>query len=272
MRDRLVESLGALVALLVFSTVAHPQAAQRGGGQRGGAVQAAASATAALPFNPHDFSGIWLGRNRVLALSEESPPKTPWGEAKFKSYLPSYGPRAIPPALGNDPQGNCDPLGIPRLLMFENNPWDFEIIQTQDRMLQMFDRHHVYRQIWTDGRELPKDLEPRWMGYSVGRWEGDTFVVDSTGFDERTWLDHFGNPHSDEMRLQERYRRVNHDTIEFVITLTDPKTYTKPWVSDTKILTWQNMKEFPDELFCVPSEEQAFNRRVRDPAAGVIHK
>ena len=110
------------------------------------------------------------------------------------------------------------------------------------------------------------------MGYSVGRWEGDTFVVDSTGFDERTWLDHFGNPHSDEMRLQERYRRVNHDTIEFVITLTDPKTYTKPWVSDTKILTWQNMKEFPDELFCVPSEEQAFNRRVRDPAAGVIHK
>ncbi|PYS45990.1 MAG: hypothetical protein DMG13_30850, partial [Acidobacteria bacterium] len=111
MRDRLVESLGALVALLVFSTVAHPQAAQRGGGQRGGAVQAAASATAALPFNPHDFSGIWLGRNRVLALSEESPPKTPWGEAKFKSYLPSYGPRAIPPALGNDPQGNCDPLG-----------------------------------------------------------------------------------------------------------------------------------------------------------------
>jgi hypothetical protein len=84
-----------------------------------------------------------------------------------------------------------------------------------------------------------------------------------------TWLDHFGNPHSDEMRLEERYRRVNHDTIELVITLTDPKTYTTPWVSGKKTLTRQNLTEFPDELFCVPSEEQEFNRRIRDPAAAL---
>ena len=247
-----------LMAVLVCSAAGVAQ-----GGQGG-----APSATVAPTFDPRDLSGFWLGRNRALALSDQPPPRTPWGEAKFNSYKPSYGPRAIPPALGNDPVGNCDPLGIPRLLVFENNPWDVEFIQAGDRMLQLFDRPYVHRIIWTDGRQPPEDLEPRWMGYAVGKWEGDTFVVTSTGFDERTWLDHFGNPHSDEMRLEERYRRVKHDTIEFVITLTDPKTYAKPWISDTKVLTRQDIKEFPDELICVPSEEQAFNRRLRDPAGG----
>ncbi|HYR92185.1 MAG TPA: hypothetical protein VE422_49530 [Terriglobia bacterium] len=268
-QHRFAQSISVLATILVFSSAGHPQ---RGGGQRGAGQQETASATANLPFSPRDLSGIWLGRNRVLAMSEESPPRTPWGEAKFNSYKPSYGPRAIPPALGNDPQGNCDPLGIPRLLMFESNPWDFEIIQMPDRMLQVFDRHHVYRQIWMDGRELPKEPDSRWLGYSVGKWDGDTLVVNSVGFDERSWLDHFGNPHSEQMRLEERYRRVNHDTIELVMTVTDPMAYTKPWVSDKKTLTWQNIKEFPDELFCVPSEEQAFNKRVRDPAGGVINK
>src|SRR5438128_3560767 len=158
------ESIVALVAILLFSSMALPQGrGQRGGGQRG-AAQESASATAALPFNPHDLSGIWLGRNRVLALSEQAPPRTEWGEAKFNSYKPSYGPRAIPPALGNDPQGNCDPLGIPRLLIFANNPWDFEIIQLPDRMLQIFDRHVILRKIWMVGRQLLKDTEQWWMG------------------------------------------------------------------------------------------------------------
>src|SRR5437868_2552945 len=117
-----------------------------------------------------DLSGIWSGRNRILAMSEEPPPRTPWGEAKFNSHKPSYGPRAIPPALGNDPQGNCDPLGIPRLLMLENNPGDYEFIQTPGRVLKIFDRHHVHRIIWTDGRDLPKDTDRRMLGWSFGRW------------------------------------------------------------------------------------------------------
>src|SRR6266403_652847 len=93
------ESIVALVAILLFSSTALPQGrGQRGGGQRG-AAQESASATAALPFSPRDLSGIWLGRNRVLAVSEDPPPRTPWGDAKFNSYKPSYGPRAIRPAL-----------------------------------------------------------------------------------------------------------------------------------------------------------------------------
>src|SRR5438128_11954408 len=105
-------SIVALVAILLFSSTALPQGrGQRGGGQRG-AAQESASATAALPFSPRDLSGIWLGRNRVLAVSEDPPPRTPWGDAKFNSYKPSYGPRSIPLAFGNNTKGIRVQLGI----------------------------------------------------------------------------------------------------------------------------------------------------------------
>jgi hypothetical protein len=262
MRCRLGSTI-ALAAALLTNSSALP--AQNGNGQRG-----AAPAKAAAPADPHDLSGIWLARGTGIVMTNV-PPMTPAGQAKFNANKPSYGPRAIAPALGNDPMGNCDPLGLPRLLFFENNPWDFEFVQASDRVMHFFDRFHVYRMIWTDGRELPKDPDPRWMGYSVGKWEGDTFMVDSVGFDDRSWIDHFGQPHSDQMHLEERYRRADHDTLEFTMSITDPKYYTRTWTSEKKVLKWQAKKEFSDELFCVPSEEQAFNRRMRDPAGGVIH-
>jgi len=156
-----------------------------------------------------------------------------------------------------------------RNLLLEVAIYPMEMVQTPRRVLQFFEWAHSWREIWTDGRDLPKDPEPRWMGYSVGKWEGDTFVVDSTGFDERTWLDHFGTPHSDQMRLQERYKRLDRDNLELTMTLTDPMTFTKPWVSEKKIFKLDPKAEI-QELFCVPSEEEAFNKKVRDPAGGVI--
>ena len=124
-----------------------------------------------------------------------------------------------------------------------------------------------------DGRELHTDWEPRWYGYSVGKWEGDPFVVDSVGFDDRTWLDQLGHPHSDEMRLEERYRRVSADTMELTMTLVDPKTYMTPWVSDKKILQTLPQPGWPfqemRESICAPVDEESFNQRVRDPAGGV---
>ena len=213
-----------------------------------------------------DLSGIWsVGGLRTL--SNETPPMTPAGQKKFSSNKPSYGPRAIPPALGNDPAGKCDPLGLVRLIFF---PRPMEIIQVPGRVLQFFEWNHMWRTIWTDGRKLPEDPDPRWFGYSVGKWEGDTLVVQSTGFDDRTWLDQFGNPYSDEMRLEERWRRVG-DTLELTMTLTDPKTYTKPWVSEKKLFKLQPKEEIREEI-CVPSVEAEFNRRTRDPAAGVTNK
>jgi len=163
---------------------------------------------------------------------------------------------------------------LPRILFF---PRPFEFIQTNGRLLQFFQWHRVLREIWTDGRELPKDPKdldylPRWYGYSAGKWEGDTFVVNSFDFDERTWLDQYGYPHSNAMRLQERYRRVDHDTLELKITVDDPKTYTKPWVSETKMFKLEPKYELLEEI-CAPVDEvDEFNKRVRNPAGGVSNK
>ena len=266
MRNHLMSSLIVLAIVLVFSSPASAQGGQRG--QRGAGANPAAPSP---PHDPKDLQGSWVRRGGYLGLSQTPPPFTAEGQKRFDPNKPSYGPRAIAPALGNDPMGNCDPLGIPRLLLLENNPGDFEFVQIPGRVLQLFDRHHVHRVIPMDGRALPvpTDVDPRILGYSVGRWDGDTFVVEANGFDERTWLDHFGYPHSDVMKLEERYRRVDRDNMQLVITLTDPKFYTKPWVSETKNLRLSPLKEFVDELFCIPSQEQEFNRRLRNPAGGL---
>ena len=85
------------------------------------------------------------------------------------------------------------------------------------------------RQIHTDGRDHPKDLLPTWLGDSIGKWDGDTLVVDTVGFNDKTWIDNTGLPHSDALHLVERLRRVSHDVLQLDITVDDPKAYTKPW-------------------------------------------
>ena len=213
------------------------------------------------PLNPHDLSGIW-GRGG-MGLSSEVPPMTPSGQAKYVAAKPGMGPRAVP--LGSDPMMICDPLGYPRWL---NYNYGMEFVHLPGRTLQFFETYHTYRTIWTDGRVLPgADAEARWMGYSVGRWDGDTFVVESAGFDDRSWLDTQGHQHSDVMRVTERYRRASYDTLEVTLTIDDPKTYTRPWV------TKANVKLSPGtemgEYFCVPSDEAAYLKTVRERAGGV---
>ena len=211
-------------------------------------------------FNPRDLSGPW-GDNG-LAFSA-APPMTPAGQAKYDAARPGMGPRAVP--LGNDPMMICDPLGYPRLL---NYNYGMEFIHLPGRTLQVFEFGHTFRTIWTDGRALPVDADPTWLGYAVGRWEGDTFVVESTGFDERTWLTTQGHQHSDRMRLTERYRRSAYDTLEVSLTIDDPATYTKPWVTTGRIRLAAGSEVA--EYFCVPSEEEAYRKLVREPAGGVV--
>ena len=240
-----------------------------------------------MQFNPHDLSGVWSMPTKLnferhslndkrLNIQDKSipgemraqsypPPMTDWGKAKFEATKPSYGPRSVPPGLGNDLVSICDPLGYPRDL-WEANLRPFEIVQVSDRVLQHMQYHDLWRTIWTDGRALPKDPDPAWNGYSVGHWEGDTFVVESTGYDDRTWIDHFGNPHSDQMVLMERYKRLDVDTLQLDMTLTDPKTYTAPWVGDT--IKFERVKVAIFEEICAPSEENHFNDRIRDAAVG----
>ena len=111
--------------------------------------------------------------------------------------------------------------------MFQPFPW--EIVYARDRILIIFEYQALLRQIFIDGRKHPDDLEPTYMGHSIGKFEGDTLVVDTVGFNDKTWLDPMGLPHSDAMHLTERIRRVDHDTLVDEYTIDDPKAYTQPW-------------------------------------------
>ena len=284
-----LRSLAQLMMLAVVPTIA-VQAQITG---QVPSIQAPAEAKPGTSFDPHDLSGKW---NRVSPFESfsnvpggapglqglpgnggkavEEAPFTPEGKKKFDANRPSYGRRQVAPMDGNDPQMTCDPMGVPRVLnaQVKGPHATMEIAMTPDRMLQFFQWHHDWREIWLDGRPLPQldDAEPKWDGYSVGRWEGNAFVVASTGFDERTWLDHNGYPHSDQMRLEERYRRVDANTLELIMTVTDPVIYSKPFVSDTKIfkLDRAGVKDWDPQIYCVPSEEFRFNSLIRDGGAG----
>jgi len=146
-----------------------------------------------------------------------------------------------------------------------------EILQTPRHIVMLFEAGHEWRQIWIDGRKLPSDPEPTWNGYSVGRWEGDTLVVDTVGFNDQSWVDQYGNPHSDAMHLTERYRRTSRNKLELTMTIDDSKAYTRPWVSLTRPLTLKPNLEIEDEP-CVPEEMDSFTSAVREPAAAKSDK
>ncbi len=189
------------------------------------------------------------------------PPFTPWGQAKFDAARPMLGPTAVA-GEENAPTLRCLPDGPPRVL---NLPNPFEIVQIPGRVLMFFELGHVWREIWTDGRPLPKSPDPSWLGYSVGKWEGDTFVVDTIGFNDKLWVDVYGSPRSDQMHLTERYRRLNHDTLEMQIIMDDPKAYKGVWVSPPKLHKLEPTWEIA-EWFCIVDEEHAYGEAIRKPA------
>jgi hypothetical protein len=229
-------------------------------------------------FDRRDLSGHWDRVSPIVSFGnvpsgapKENPgvqeaPFTAKGREMYEANRPGYGPRRS--TKRNDPLGRCEPLGLVRHLATEIiEPHNtFEMVPSPRRILQMFEYRHDWREIWLDGRSLPspKEAEPKWNGYSVGRWDGDTLVVESLGFDERSWVDKFGYPHSEQMRLEERYRRVSADTLELVMTITDPVVYTKPWVSDTKRFQLNRSKAsaWDEQIYCVPAEEFPFQKLI----------
>ena len=247
--------LAALTAALTFSDVARAQAVP----------QQAASKTASLPAPIHDLTGVWQVEGDIgaqpIAPDKDIPPMTPWAKARFDAEKPGYGARGA--AGGNDPILQCDPIGFPRIMMM---PTPQEFVQVPGRVLQFWEREHEWRPIWTDGRPLPEDPDPAWFGYAIGHWEGDyTLVVESMGFNDKTWLSPTGYPHSDQMRITERYTRLDHDTIAYDITITDPVAYTKPIVTPHRIMKLRPGVEIPESP-CVWSQENEFTQRIRNPA------
>lgn len=276
MRNRFVVSVLALVTVVAIPSDGYSQI---WGGQDAAAVRqpppgAQGSAPAATgTFDRRDFAGVWqtdhdgTGGFRGMTAEEGIPLRTPWAADVFKSRITGRDTKekaGVPPAFGNDPIMQCNPYGFPRIL-FYTDPVEF--FSVPGRLLMHFQGQRVLREVWLDGRELPKDPDPRWLGYSVGKWEGDTLVIDTIGFDARAWLDQYGNVYSSEMRFQERWRRTDRDTLEVAYRLEDPKSYTRPWLSTVKTFKRQHGVELREE-FCAPVEENSFNERVRDPAGG----
>jgi len=136
--------------------------------------------------------------------------------------------------LGQDfPGARCLPIGIPLSIA---TPYPFKIVQTPDLIVILYETGNLFRQIYLDGRKPLADAEPTWMGYSAGHWEGDTLLVESSGFNDKTWLDARGHPHSESLRLTEAYSRPDIGHLNIRMTVDDPKAYKKPWTASISAL------------------------------------
>ncbi len=217
-----------------------------------------------------DLSGIWqpegapkevLARyfkDGVNGLGEDNPPiyflnllaDFPFENAPLTPSAAAIF-RARGATMGKDsPSNHCAPWGMP---MVDTQPSPAKIVQTPGVTYILYEENMSHRQIYTDGRKHTPDPQPTWLGYSVGKWEGDTLVVDTVGFNDLSWLDAIGHPHSEAMRLTERFHRLDFGHTELQITVDDPKSYTK--VFTVKV----NLRLLPDtdliESFCAENEK-----------------
>ena len=173
-----------------------------------------------LQTDAHDENGC-----RFIQIPFKSAAKAIWEERFLKNEMK------------DDPEGFCLPPGVPRMMY---TPYPAQIYQMADRIVFVYEGGaHVWRLVWMDGRKLPKvdDINPDYLGYSVGRWEGDTLVIDSVGFNTNTWLDASGHPHGEQLKVTEKYTRTSFNNMKIEATLTDPEYYTKPFTVVTGI-TW----------------------------------
>jgi hypothetical protein len=169
-----------------------------------------------------DISGLWRppgGSVRDISrfLGEELPMQ-PWAEGLYQERRANNSQ--------DDPTSRCVPGGVPRSNLVG---YPYKILNTPGLVAILYEAVHHYRQIFTDGRQLPHDPNPNWMGYSVGRWDGDTLVVETAGFNDEGWLDNGGHPNTSALRVTERFRRKDFGHLDVEITVDDPKAYTRPW-------------------------------------------
>ena len=261
MRNRFVGLTIALVTMPAFSSILSAQTVPQQGATKAPQAQTSAHAP--------DFSGLWTPRPDGIRISTwdssdpfgEKPdqaPMTPWAAAKWKQARPPFGAKQTFEGINDPVQKYCDPPGITRIYMY---PWEFTMIQSPKVVYILYEFTRVWRTI-AMVPEHPMDPDPTWMGDSIGRYEGDTFVVDTIAFNDKTWLDHTGHPHSDALHVIERFRRVDHDSLELAVTIDDPKAYTKSF-SGKKY--FQSTSSPLGEAICAYSEMDSFQKSVIDP-------
>ncbi|MGH9786169.1 MAG: hypothetical protein ACRD88_18515 [Terriglobia bacterium] len=232
--------LGLMVAIVALLAGASSLSAQRD--ERQGRAPAEVKPAPRLPDGKPDLYGVWTvrGDNRIFGVRQGGTGReqavTPAEEAmkpevreKYRAQLQAGKLRTIERDNFDPAIRACAPFGTSRIIQ-QGRP--FEVFQIPGRVIFRYEQEHWVRNIWMDGREHPKDLIPTWMGHSTGRWDGDTLVVDTIGFNDLTWLDSPGHPHSESLRLEQRYTRVNQDTMEIQLTVHDPEIYTRPLVSN----------------------------------------
>jgi len=266
MSDLFAKPVVALIAVLFFSSLALAQ-------QPGDAVNntlynvLSKDPSTGGPAPVRDFNGAWAGPLNAVP-TEEIPPLTPLGQKVFALNKPEakFGTSG-----SNDPLNYCDPLGMPRNLVFETRGLAFATMPGKVVVLHQYQK--IWRDVWLDGRELPKNIdtrggiESRWYGYSVGHWEDDyNLVIDTTGSDDRSWLDTAGHPHTVNAHVQEKYTRVDHNNLSLVVTVDDPTLYTKPFVLARVKYRWIPSQETQDQ-FCIPSEAISYMKTIAEPAA-----
>jgi hypothetical protein len=217
-----------------------------------------------------DLSGLWQTEGappEVLARLLPGGANGPGEDAPsqyFLNILADFKPEDAPlrPAAAaifrqraqtftkESPLSHCLPTGIP---IAEIAPAPYKIVQTPGLTLMLYERDTTFRQVYTDGRKLPGDPQPAWLGYSIGKWDGDSLVVDTVGLNDRSWLDARGHTHSDALHLTERFQRLDFGHMEVQMTIDDPKTYTRPFTIKLK------QRLLPDtdllESFCAENEK-----------------
>jgi hypothetical protein len=231
-------------ALVAMSAVAPSPAAfaQGRGGGRGGAVDT--TPTPRWPDGhvnlgaPSGQKGVWERRNEHLVVNPKSYQADATKTARVHIDTVPLQPWALAItnhrhalALASEPYTRCKPAGGPRQLM---SPYGLEIVDLPElKRIYIFNtgNSQTFRVVYMDGREHPKNLKPSFLGHSVGKWEGDTLVIDSVGYSEDFWMNRDGLPHTSQLHLTERLTRTRFDTLNYEVTVDDPGAYTKPWTS-----------------------------------------
>ena len=206
-----------------------------------GKVNLAAPAPKSPDGHP-DLSGIWEpSANRYLRdiavdLKPGDVPFQPWAKALYKQRTDGSHSR-------EDPDANCLPQGVPKI---DAAPAPWKIVQAPGFIVIVYEAFNLWRQVFLDGRELEPDANPTWMGYSTGKWDADTLVVDSRGFNGKAWLDQLGKPSTEALHVTERFRRKDFGHMNIQITIDDPKAYTKAWSvnEEVHLLTDTELLEF----------------------------
>jgi hypothetical protein len=259
-----------------------------------GPQPAAADSPKPGPAPRRDLSGTWTPADRpggaiqasgVQAMPNDGKPEhtlpyTPYGLELYRSHKPLEGVDAVLPAFGNDPRNKCEPLGFPRMNHY--NVRMTQIFQNPYKIAILYEYDKRWRDIWIDGRELPRIVEggvmaggtfkePRWYGHSVGEWTDDyTLVVRTVGMmpAERVWLDSTGRPISDAATVTEVFRRVNSEHMEWTETIDDPKVYTKPWMTMKILFKLTDPHTDVLEMYCSPVEMQQYYESFGNAASG----